>query len=84
MKAKIIDFLISVCILALFFIALSLTLDADAAEAERTITLTAEEAKDCEDEGGCILMTQKTAEAIVEYVKQLQDEAKSRICGKQI
>lgn len=86
MKA-IINFLISVCILALFFIALSLTLDADAAEPEKTgttITLTAEEAKDCDDEGGCFLMTQKTAEAIVEYVKALQEKSKAQVCGKQI
>lgn len=84
MKAKLIDFLISICILALFFIALSLTLNADAAEAERTITLTVEESKDCDNEGGCFLMTQKMAEAILEYMEALQEKSKAQVCGKQI
>lgn len=81
------DFLISIFMMALIFGAMALANDAPAAEVKdsgQTINLTAEEAKNCDDEGGCFLMTQKTAEAIVEYVKALQEKSKAQICGKQI
>ena len=83
MKAAITDFLISMCILAVVFLAMAL--DANAAEVNdsgTTISLTAEEAQNCDDEGSCFLMTQKTAEAIIEYMRAMKESKES--CGKQI
>ena len=83
MKAAITDFLISMCILAVVFLAMAL--DANAAEADQsgmTISLSKEESDMCAAEGGCIVMTQKTAEAIVEYVKAMKEKSKAQLCGK--
>jgi len=85
MKAATRDFLISICMIALIFGAMALANDANAAEADQsgmTISLSKEESDMCAAEGGCIVMTQKTAEAIVEYVKAMQENKES--CGKRI
>lgn len=85
MKAKFIDFLISIFILALVAVALFFAVDAKSAEPDQagaTISLTAEEAKNCDDEGGCFLMTQKMTEEIIEYIRAMKAIKES--CGKQI
>lgn len=73
-------FLISAFMVALTAVALLLAFNSDAAEAKKegvTVTLTQEEADQCSKGGGCILISEETAAALVEYMQQLEKASKA-------
>jgi len=81
MSAALKDFLISLCIFVVIGLAIVMVVTGDAhakeKKAERTMKLTQAEADQCKAEGGCILISEKTAAELLHYMEALEQAAKS-------
>lgn len=79
MSTKTENFIVSAFVIALAFVALFFAVNSYAVDTKKdgaTFSLTQEEADQCTKGGGCILISEETAAALIEYMQKLEKASK--------